>query len=63
MEKTLSEGSVDDQGVDRNRGDQGKGDIGFSVYTQDTIEGVSDLKSIAVLLRGKNIAKMVIKCH
>jgi hypothetical protein len=32
-------------------------------YTQDTIEGVSDLGSIAILLRGKFSVKTVIKCH
>ena len=37
------EGSMDDQSVDQNHGDQGKGEIGSSVCTQDTIEGVSDL--------------------
>ena len=37
------EGSMADRGVDRIHGDQGKGEIGFSVCTQDTIEGVSGL--------------------
>ena len=36
-------GSKDGHGTDRDRGDQGKGEIGFPVCTQDTIEGVSDL--------------------
>jgi hypothetical protein len=31
--------------------------------TQDTIEDVSDLGSIAILLGGKFLVKMVIKCH
>jgi hypothetical protein len=35
----------------------------FLFCPQDTIEDVSDLGSIAILLRGKFLVKMVIKCH
>ena len=45
----------EEEKLDKNKIDpsfEGKGELGFSFCTQDTIEGVSDLGSIAVLLKG-----------
>ena len=42
------------KGKEQNHGYQGEGIIWVLFHTQDTIEGVSDLGSTTVLLRGDN---------